>query len=67
MSTIELICVVQPLTWPTELQEWGKRVAKTTPHVDPFPEPPVGYFDDSPNDRYHLHEAIYAARLIWGN
>lgn len=62
---MEPICVVQPSTWPKDLQEWGMKVAKTIPHVDPFPEPPKGYFDDTPEDRYYLHKAINAARNYW--
>lgn len=60
------LCVVQPSTWPENLQEWGKAVAKTIPWVDPFPEPPVGYFGNSDTDRYYLQQAVKAARRYWG-
>jgi len=61
------LCVVQPSTWPADLQEWGQKVAKTIPHVDPFPQPPAGYFDDSELDRYYLRRAVESARSYWGS
>ena len=60
------LCVVQPSTWPQDLQEWGQAVAKTIPWVDPFPEPPAGYFGNSDLDRYYLQQAVKAARRYWG-
>lgn len=60
------LCVSTPQDWPATLQEWGQQVAKTIPWVDPFPEPPAGYFGNSDLDRYYLQVAVKAARRYWG-
>jgi hypothetical protein len=61
----DLLCVCTPSTWPADLQDWGQKVAKTVPYVDPVPQPPAGYFTDTELDRYYLREAVVAARRYW--
>lgn len=67
MSNSTEICIGNPITWPDDLKKWGMLVAKTVPYVDPFPEPPAGYFGNSELDRYYLRGAVVAARNRWGS
>lgn len=60
------LCVSTPQDWPEDLQEWGKVIAKRIPWVDPFPEPPKGYFGNSELDKYYLQVAVKAACRYWG-
>jgi hypothetical protein len=62
---MEPLCVVQPSTWPADLQEWGRKVAKTIPLVDLIPAPPSGYFGKSDTSGYYLQKAVEAARRYW--